>query len=350
METLGNKKVATKNGKMCTKIKVDHIRNKKNKNKNIVQTNLSENAFRKHMETPKVATNNDIFFICYFCDYKTNKKWNFKKHIQTQKHIQREKYENIIKSSKIKFETNTKHFFCTCGKKYKSRSGIYKHKLTCTIVYNEQSQDSLQVNEYDIKPSDNLTGLIHTLIQENKDLTNKIVELSKEPRIINNNIRQQNNINILNYLNNECEEALNLTDFVRDLKINFSDLMLIKDNGFVYGLENTFINGLKQLEQTKRPIHCTDKKRRKFYVKEDNKWEKDNQHEKITNAIKKVSSKQCEVLQQWKQQNEDWLDNDKKHDNVNEITSQICKVYTEDGEKLKNKVIGKLSSLSLFDK
>ena len=87
----------------------------------------------------------------------------------------------------------------------------------------------------------------------------------------NNN---NNTISINLFLNENCKNAMNLTDFIQNMNVSLEDLEFSKDNGFVKGVTNIFTKQLQDLDPTERPIHCSDKKRLQFYVKEEDDVER----------------------------------------------------------------------------
>ena len=117
------------------------------------------------------------------------------------------------------------------------------------------------------------------------------------------------NINI--YLNEHCKNAMNLTDFVENVKVSLEDLLYTKNHGYVKGISNIFVKQLKDMEPTQRPIHCSDKKRLQFYVKDDNKWEKDNSNEKIDKSIDKITKKQILAIKLWEKEHPNYLEDEK---------------------------------------
>ena len=280
-------------------------------------------------------------YFCKKCDYKCSKKSQWSQHLKTKKHND----DNDDKNDDKKYS-----FFCKCGKKYKYRQGLSVHKKKCNYVFEtDQSQEYEEsIIEDKTDKSETLERMFISLIEQNKELqnviieqNNKIIEISQQPKTI---INQNNNFNILQYLNNECKDAMNLTDFVKQLKITFEDLIDLKENGLLMNFRKTFIKLLNDMEQNKRPIHCSDKKRKKFYVKEEDKWDKDDKYLKLNNAINKVSLKHCETLKQWKDIHTDWLTNENKQEDVNIITKQLSKVYDE---KERVKIINELSQFKI---
>ena len=122
-------------------------------------------------------------------------------------------------------------------------------------------------------------------------LTNELVETIGKIAG-NNNCNNTNNISINMYLNEQCKNAMNLEDFVRNITVSLQDLDYSKQNGYAKGIANIFMKQLADLEPTERPIHCSDKKRLQFYVKDDDKWEKDKDNIKLTTSIKSVGMEQ----------------------------------------------------------
>ena len=111
---------------------------------------------------------------------------------------------------------------------------------------------------------------------------------------IGNTYNNAMSINI--YLNEKCKDAMNLTDFVENVKVSLEDLLYTKNHGFVKGISNIFVKQLQDMEPTQRPIHCSDKKRLQFYVKDADKWEKDKSHEKIDKTIDEITFKQIKQV------------------------------------------------------
>jgi hypothetical protein len=255
---------------------------------------------------------------------------------------------------------------CFCGKKYMSKSGYYYHRKRCKVyklfLETRQNQDIIDANKLirqeqeqqitDISSNDinTLASLVKTLIHENKELQNMIIEqnnkmfeMAKEPKTINNN--NNNNFNILNYLNTECKDAFDLTEFIKQINITIEELLKIPyhGGGVVDSFKTTFVKQLQDLEYKKRPIHCSDKKRKKFYVKEEGQWDKDEENKQINRAIHNVANRHYSTFQCWKDQNPDWLDDDTKQEHANQITMSLGNIYND---KEKQQIIKELSCIS----
>ena len=183
------------------------------------------------------------------------------------------------------------------------------------------------------------------LLEKNDETNDKLLELSKEPRIINNTTNNNNQqFNVMQYLNTECKDAMNFSDFINDFVFSLDDLNLLHEKGYQEAMEQTFIKQLRDMDKTKRPIHCSDKKRKSFYIKDKDIWIKDKNNLKILDGVKEITHKQFGAIQQWATYNKDWLDVEKKQDFFNMSISQLSKAKKE---KYLNKLIIKLTSLSL---
>jgi hypothetical protein len=152
--------------------------------------------------------------------------------------------------------------------------------------------------------------MLNEILQQNKALCENLIELSKEKKVINYQNCNNKKMTINVFLNEECKDAMNLTDFVENVKVSLEDLNYTKENGYIDGISNIFVKHLQDMPATSRPIHCSDKKRLQFYVKEANVWEKDKTHEKIDKSIQDITFKQIKKIKAWEEQNPDYLTNE----------------------------------------
>ena len=249
-------------------------------------------------------------FICIDCDYHTSKKCNYDSHLLTAKHL---KVTNVTECN-IK---SSEHHKCSeCNKKYKSRMGLWRHQKACfagfptSIKPIETSNGTL--SNYAIldilKENQEFKALLVEQQKENKELMKKMLEISNPPTTINNNTVTNNNqkFNLNFFLNETCKDAMNIQDFIDNIRITFEDLNMIGDAGFVNGISEILVKQLRDLEVTKRPIHCTDSKRETIYFKENDTWEKDDtENKRIKDVIEKVEYKNVAALHQWCEENPD---------------------------------------------
>ena len=248
----------------------------------------------------------------------------------------------------LKLKTITK---CKCGKKYKHIQSYKRHVKTCK----EASENQIVVADTKAdKTSDDLRNMLSTISEQYKNMVIENAEMRKIvteliPRIGNNNTTTtvNNQINIQMFLNEECKDALNLTDFIDTLKLDSADLASTRENGYVVGIANIFLRGLKALDLNKRPIHCSDLKREVLYVKDDGIWEKDNADKnKIRSAITSVAKKQINAIKQWEEEHPGWQSTDK---GTQEYCEMVQQVTTKSDEK-DNRIIRSIASGVVLEK
>ena len=276
-------------------------------------------------------------FYCKKCDFSSNNKKDFSRHLSTTKH----KMDNTgnIMDNIMDNKKNPVFFVCDCGKKYKFRSGLSKHRKKCLDYADEEIHHIVS----DIKPmtndsSDSLsvtTQMFNKVLQQNNVLMEKLVELSKEKKIINFQNCNNKKMTVNVFLNEECKDAMNLTDFVENVRVSLEDLNYTKENGYIDGISNIFVKHLQDMKPTERPIYCSDKKRLHFYVKDSNVWEKDLSHEKINKSIQDITIKQIKQIKEWEMLNPNYLQNEKL---INEWHTMVKQMMGggEHGECIRN--------------
>ena len=294
-------------------------------------------------------------FLCEICDFKCCRKAEYKRHLETIKH------KRVTESNKKtpKDESNT--FVCICGKTYKYRPGLAKHKRTCMEVNTsmETTIPVLEIKETEIykqmhehidsKTDKELKDLVKELIKQNSELVKTINEIVPKIGTTNNITNNNTNFNLNVFLNEKCKDALNISDFIESLKITLEDLDFSNKNGMVRGISNLMIKGLKELDIHKRPIHCTDAKRDIIYIKDKEKWEKDDNHSKIKNTIVKVANKERNSLYLWVDKNPNWFDSEATQIEYLTMMRNICEPV-EDFEKNEKKIIKNIGREVTLDK
>ena len=264
----------------------------------------------------KVAKN----FYCEKCDYATTNKFDWKKHISTTKH-----------KNGNKMVTFTKKFICkNCKKTYKFKSGLSRHKKKCfvnseNIILSVEKKSRLTNNGNKPNGENELSETIKLMAQtvaRQGNILEKLIESQNEmiPKLGNNN---NNNVSINIFLNQKCTDAMNLTDFVNNIKISLEDLKYTNEHGYVKGISNIFQKNLTDLKATERPIHCSDKKRLQFYVKDEDKWEKDISHTKINKGIETVGKQQILQIKEWEKKHPDFLEHEEQYMEWNKMVSNI---------------------------
>ena len=271
--------------------------------------------------------NKKVEYYCEKCDFLTSNKKDYTKHLKTKKHN---------RPKKTPKKTTFVEYKCIfCKKKYKHQSSWSRHTVKCLEIYNksvelEQSMlkniafsaisknpknENIEEMNEKIKELENEKSknskdelMMKMLEQQNKtiELLQQSIQTTQEmsKNVGNNN---NNTISINLFLNENCKNAMNLTDFIQNMNVSLEDLEFSKDNGFVKGVTNIFTKQLQDLDPTERPIHCSDKKRLQFYVKEDDVWTKDTNNEKIDRTITNIKIKQVLSLTEWEKENPNFL-------------------------------------------
>lgn len=294
-------------------------------------------------------------FFCEQCDYKTNVKSNYSKHCLTAKHI------NLIKSNKCNkkvSESIGEHPCRSCSKVYRSNVGLWRHNKSCFGTGSAAAAVPLSDNTIlsILKENHEIKTLLVEQQKENKELMNKMLEISQQqlstPTTIINNptttTNHTNNFNLSFFLNETCKDAMNIQEFLDNIRIQFDDLMTIGDAGFVNGVSDIIIKQLKDLEINKRPIHCTDPKREIIYLKEETAWNKDDKDKtKLKRALEKIEYKNVAALRQWCSENPDA--------NINNTPQNLLrdKIYMETlrgDDKNREKIIKHISKEVTIEK
>ena len=166
---------------------------------------------------------------------------------------------------------------------------------------------------------------------------------------MNNIVNNTNNFNLNIFLNEKCKDALNISDFIQSLKITLDDLMYTKNKGLVDGITNVMIRGLRQLDVYKRPIHCTDTKRETMYIKDCEKWEKDDNHDKMKNTIIKIANKERNMINAWVEENPDWFDTEASQIEYLTMVHSVCEPI-ENYDNYERKIIKHIEKEIVVDK
>lgn len=300
-------------------------------------------------------------FVCKSCDFKCSKQSDYDRHIETMKH------KMLINANKKTPDKEEQVFICICGNKYNHRSSFSRHKRTCNAVktyeanYITNEDDSKTTNdvvlETEIKDKKDsatekeLKDLVKDLIKQNSELMKTITDIIPKIGNITNttNNTMHNNFNLNVFLNEHCKDALNISDFIDSLKITLEDLLFSKTNGISRGITDVLIKGLKELDIHKRPIHCTDIKRDIMYIKDEDKWQKDENHAMIKNTIVKIADKERTALQQWAIDNPDWIETERKQIEYLTMMRSVCEPI-ENYNNYERKIIKNIGKEIIIDK
>ena len=282
-------------------------------------------------------------YNCILCNYNTCSFKDYNKHLLTNKHINRTNL-NILEQKNPK---NPKEYKCDkCNKFYKARNSLWYHQQKCF----ESVVQSKKLTELD------KDDLIITLLKQNADLIKgqqdmmiKLTENGINNHSNNTHTNSHNKAFNLNFfLNETCKNAMNITDFVDSIKLQLNDLMEVGEIGYVEGISKIIVKNLNNLDETERPIHCTDKKRETMYVKDEGEWNKEDEKKtKLIKAVKKVADKNIKLLPQFREKFPDYKNSySKTSDKYDKIVVEV--MMTDDDKN--EKIIKKISNATIISK
>ena len=288
-------------------------------------------------------------YICNKCHYNTCRKSSYDKHLLTTKHLKHTSVNKMETESCESCEKVAKFVCENCDKEYQSRVGLWKHKQKCKV---ESDDDEISENKVlSNEPSDK--QLIMMLIKDNNELRTMMMKVLENGTHNTTNTNSHNKAFNLNFfLNETCKDAMNIMDFVDSIKLQLSDLESVGEMGFVDGISNIIVNKLKDLDITERPVHCTDKKREVLYIKDENKWEKENEDKtKIRKAIKHIAHKNSKLIPQFKEKHPDCGKSISKYcDQYNKLIVEAMGGQGENETEKEDKIIKNLSKVVTLDK
>ena len=288
----------------------------------------------KQNETHLVPESSDIF-VCEYCDYNTSRKSQYDRHLSTDKHKKR---ENETNETYLKQESSKK-FVCFCNKSFNSRTSLWRHKNKCIEE---------KIHE---EPSDK--ELIMMLIKQNSQLIEKNAELVKNGTHNTTNTNSHNKtFNLQFFLNETCKDAMNIMDFVDSIKLQLCDLENVGKLGFVDGISKIIVQNLNSLDENMRPVHCTDTKREVMYVKDEDKWEKENDNNpKIRKVIKHVTHKNTKLLKDFKTKYQGCEKSDSQYsDKYDKLIIEAFGGKGDNDEEKENKIIKNISNVTAIDR
>ncbi len=249
-------------------------------------------------------------FECLICDYKTSRHSQYDRHLSTGKHLMATESTHLVPKKSHSFKCDY------CSKKYKDRSGLWKHAKSCTLGNEENitiSTNTLNTSSNEMKV---LTNLVLEMVKSNNDLQKQNTEIQKQNNDLqkkvlevcnnsNNTINSNNNshnktFNLQFFLNEQCKDAMNISDFANSITLELSDLESVGELGYVEGITKIMLDKLNSMDIYKRPIHCSDAKREILYVKDHDVWEKEERNNpKLRYAIKTISFNNMKLMGLW---------------------------------------------------
>jgi hypothetical protein len=289
-------------------------------------------------------------FYCENCDYTCSRKTCWTQHILTAKHI---KATNGLMPA-------TKKYACeNCNTNFKHHSSYYRHKKGCHKL-------ALVTENTGRQQSSNMitTELVMELIKDNKEMKQIILEQNNTINsLVKNGISNNNVTNSLNnnnnktfnlqfFLNETCKDAMNIMDFVESIKLQLTDLEKVGEIGYTQGISNIITTNLKALDVTQRPVHCTDKKRETMYIKDEDKWEKEDENKtKLRKVIKRVANKNIKLLPQFRGKYPDYNSSSSKvSDKYDKMVIEVMGGEGVNDLEKEDKIIQNISKCTTIDK
>ena len=308
---------------------------------------------------------NEKKLYCKKCDFECRYKSDWARHLGTSKHNMateeaKSATEEASPPSKLNMQTNKKNVCENCNKQYQTRGGLWKHSQNC---FKKIIPDTID-EEFILSDKVNATQVMLSLIKDNAELkammveqNNKIINLmAAQPapvtNITNNTNTINNQFNLNVFLNETCRDAMNINEFIENIEIQMKELEFVANNGYVAGITDIILTRLKQLDISKRPVHCTDLKRETLYVKDANEWNKDTtDNSKIKNMITKVAKKNYRQIPKWREQNPECQnpENEKYDFCINMMRNSLGELGDEQ-IKLDDKIMKNIAKVVVVDK
>jgi hypothetical protein len=241
--------------------------------------------------------------------------------LTTAKHLGKQK-----ETEKLLKVANT-HNCEYCNKTYHNRSSLWKHKQKCMYRHRDAAHSGSEQNiSLEVVEKEDTNIALFELIKQNQEFKELLVEQQKENQglqkqlleavkdvkhVTNNTVNSNNKFNLNFFLNEQCKDAMNISDFLENMQLDMEDLLETGRLGYVNGISRIFINKLRELDTYKRPLHCTDLKRETLYIRDNDVWEKEeNSKETLRKLVDKVANKNCKTMRKWTEENPNYTEMD----------------------------------------
>lgn len=308
-------------------------------------------------------------FACENCDYTCSKKSDYMKHIETKKHKILTSPDKILTNGdKLSpnhnvydnyYMGNNKTYDCDCGKRYKHRQSLHSHKKNCNKQKNCEPNIIQHIDSQKSDVNEVIVNVMKQIMTEQQGfMKDMMVEMFKTGshnttnNVNNNNNSHNKTFNLQFFLNETCKNAMNITDFIDSIKLQLSDLINVGEVGYIEGISNIITSNLKALDVTERPIHCTDKKREVVYIKDENKWEKEDENKnKLRKLIKKITYKNEKLLPLFKEKYPGYMNSESKYsDQYSKIVIEAMGGMGDNTSEKEDKIIRNISKVTTINK
>ena len=295
---------------------------------------------------------NAKIFYCKKCDFTTSKLSNYNNHVLTRKH------QNETNETKKMPNCNL------CNQMFTSRTTLWRHNKICNFIPHKESDiDTCIESDIDTYIESNMNVMFNHMMKENQELREilkvqhqQLLEVASENKIVNHNTNNNtinNRFNMNFFLNEQCKDAMNLSDFLNNIEVSLEDVSNVGRLGYADGISRIIINALKDMDVYERPIHCSDIKREIMYIKENDIWEKDDERKyQMKRVLKLISHKNVKRLLDWREAHPGWLVYDSKEEaECLRITNEsMGGASDEENERLYKKMIRRIAHETLIDK
>jgi hypothetical protein len=294
-------------------------------------------------------------FICEECEFKCCKLSDWNRHISRPKHLNNQKGYTISTNDTNK-TPKTPEYVCACGKNYQYNSGLWRHKKQCSgpNVEIQSTNTNTQLTP----------DLVMKLIEQNKELQQTVIEQNKtivelaqkagSYNTTNTNCGNNNKtFNLQVFLNETCKDAINMSDFINQIQVSLSELEDTGKLGYAEGISKVFIKNLNDINDTERPLHCSDSKREIIYIKENNQWTKDDENKtSLTKAIKQVANKNIKQISEWQKVHPNYSDPESKDNDkyMKIILNSMSGSTKEESEKNYEKIAKNIAKEVVINK
>jgi len=290
-------------------------------------------------------------YECSFCNYNTVSKKDFNKHNLSDKHNRLVNASKMLENPNELSSNDKKMYFCNCGKTYSHDSSYYRHKKKCNVIpVTDSNAESFDKDKLILMLINQNSELIKET-SEFKNMMMKVIENGTMNHSHNNTNSHNKSFNLQFFLNETCKDAMNIMDFVDSIKLQLSDLEGVGELGYVEGISKIIVKNLKELDVTQRPVHCTDKKRETMYIKDQDKWEKDEERLKLHKVVRKVACKNQNLIPKFKEAHPDCGKyHSKFSDQYNKIVVESMGGSGDNDFEKEEKIIKNISKQVFIDK
>lgn len=274
-------------------------------------------------------------YKCDKCDYSTSRRFNYLKHIKTDKHkspLLGDTQEMSV-SNPPNPDNKSGHRCPNCDRKYMAQRSLWRHSKQCQPSSKPETVDKgtfdiftttiAELNKMNQIQHSQMMQMFSAFIEASKNMivssqqanqaintTNSTTtnNLTVNGDITNTNNSNNKTFNLNMFLNETCKDAMNMSDFVKTIELDTEDMQNVGAHGYVKGVSNILINNLEKTDIHKRPIHCSDSKRDVLYIKDDDKWQRDSiTSKKLIDAVKAVDHKNYMMINEWAKQHPECL-------------------------------------------